>query len=140
MNETGQTENHSAAGASSVSAVRRILVVDDHPDAAELLLILLREGGHEVQAAHDGPTALQRVRNMRPEIVILDLGLPGMDGFELAAKLRAEHGSSVFLVALTGYCHEEHRSRALESGFDRHFVKPPGLPELMEVLRSVTAL
>jgi PAS domain S-box-containing protein len=104
---------------------RRILVVDDHVDTAELQALLLRAAGHEVRTAHDGPVALEAARAFRPGIVILDIGLPGMDGYEVARRLRGEPGlEEVLLIALTGYGRDEDRRRCREVGFDHHLVKP----------------
>jgi PAS domain S-box-containing protein len=107
------------------SAPRHILVVDDNMDAAESLAVLLRLEGHEVRVAPDGPAALAAAQADPPEMVVLDLGMPGMDGFEVARRLRAEPGSDgVLLVALTGWAQEEDRRRCYEAGFDGHLPKP----------------
>jgi PAS domain S-box-containing protein len=106
-------------------AHRRILVVDDNVDAAESLAVLLRLDGHVVRAVNDGPTALAAVQAERPDVVILDLGMPGMDGFEVARRLRGQAGSDgVLLVALTGWAQEDDRRRCYEAGFDGHMPKP----------------
>jgi PAS domain S-box-containing protein len=106
-------------------APRHILVVDDNDDAAQSLALLLRLGGHEVRVANDGPSALAAVEAEQPEIVVLDLELPGMDGFKVARRLREQPGfEDMLVVALTGYGQEEDRQRCLEAGFDGHLVKP----------------
>jgi PAS domain S-box-containing protein len=126
----------SSDGAAVKSAIYRILVVDDNIDSAESLALLLRLYGHEVLMAHDGPETIEAVRTFNPQIVLLDIGLPGMSGYEVAAALRAERGTNqMLLVALTGYGREEDRRRALESGFDHHIVKPID-PDLLERLIS----
>ncbi len=103
----------------------RVLVVDDNVDVAEAVAMLLEDLGHEVKVAHSGPQALESVRTYRPEAVFLDLGLPGMDGYEVARRLRAEPGvGGVLLVALSGYGQPEDRRRSREAGFDEHLVKP----------------
>ncbi len=114
---------------------RRVLVVDDNADGAEMLAEFLRAEGHEVRTAHDGPAALQAAESFRPEVVFLDIGLPRMDGYEIARRLRqqAELKSS-FLVALTGYGQEEDRRRTEEAGFDAHLVKPADPDELQRLL------
>jgi PAS domain S-box-containing protein len=113
---------------------RRVLVVDDNLDAAESLASLLRVGGHEVRTVHDGPTALQMAETFRPEVVLLDIGLPRMDGYEVARRLRQQTAAhKVLLVAVTGYGQEEDRQRAEEAGFDAHLVKPAD-PEIMNRL------
>ena len=107
------------------TARRRILVVDDNVDAAESLAVLLRLEGHEVRVAPDGPAALAAAQADPPEMVVLDLGMPGMDGFEVARRLRGQPGSDgVLLVALTGWAQEEDRRRCYEAGFDGHLPKP----------------
>ncbi|MEO8843456.1 MAG: PAS domain S-box protein [Kofleriaceae bacterium] len=102
---------------------RRILVVDDNTDAAELMAELFRRGGHHTVVAHDGPSALQVAATFAPEIAILDIGLPVMDGYELARRLRDQLGS-IHLIALTGYGQASDRERAVAAGFDLHLVKP----------------
>ena len=112
----------------------RVLVVDDNVDAAESLATLLRLEGHRVRTAYDGPAALRAAREECPEVVLLDIGLPGMDGYQVARSLRQEPGrENVMLVALTGYGQQEDRRRAQEVGFDKHLVKPVTL----EVLRAI---
>ncbi len=114
---------------------RRVLVVDDNADAADSLATLLRVQGHEVHAAADGPGALREVEGWRPQVVLLDIGLPGMDGYEVARRLREQAGwEQVLLVAVTGYGQEEDRRKALEAGFDAHLVKPADPGVLQELL------
>src|SRR5262249_50305150 len=104
---------------------RRILIVDDHPDVTRSLARLLRLSGHEVRTALDGPTALGELSSYSPEIVLLDIGLPGMDGYELAQSIRKRPGTeSIVLIALTGYGQDEDRRGSHEAGFDHHLVKP----------------
>jgi two-component system CheB/CheR fusion protein len=107
------------------SVPRRIRVVDDNVDAAESLAVLLRLEGHEVRVAGDGPAALAAAQADPPEAVVLDLGMPAMDGFEVARRLRAQPGTSgTLLVALTGWAQEDDRRRCYEAGFDGHLPKP----------------
>jgi PAS domain S-box-containing protein len=118
---------------------RRILVVDDNVDGAVSLARLLELlHGHEVQVAHDGPSALEVADRFRPEVVLLDIGLPGMDGHEVARRLRArpEFGRTP-LVALTGWGQESDRRRSREAGFDHHLVKPVDLDALSGLLAEV---
>jgi CheY-like chemotaxis protein len=113
---------------------RRILVVDDNVDAAESLAVLLRLEGHEVRVACDGPAALAAAQADPPELVVLDLGMPRLDGFEVARRLREQPGSDgVLLVALTGWAQEEDR-RCYEAGFDGHLPKPVELDALRQFL------
>jgi PAS domain S-box-containing protein len=116
----------------------RILVVEDNTDAAEGLAVVLQIWGHDPQLAYDGVTALELAERTRPDVVLSDLGLPGMDGYELARRLRARpaFGRAV-LIALSGYGRAEDKRRALEAGFDHHLVKPPDLDALEELLGRV---
>jgi CheY-like chemotaxis protein len=106
-------------------ARRRALVVDDNQDAAESLAMLLSLDGHEVQAVFSPEQALECVSTFHPEVVLLDIGLPGMDGYEVARRVRAmPEGGQIRLIALTGYGQTEDRRRALAAGFNDHLVKP----------------
>jgi signal transduction histidine kinase/integral membrane sensor domain MASE1 len=118
---------------------RRVLVVDDNVDSAESLAMLLQLGGHTVWMAHDGPSALVAAREHRPELVLLDIGLPaGMDGYEVAKRMRpADAASRPVIVALTGYGQAEDKRRAEEAGFDRHLVKPVDIQQLRALLRDL---
>ncbi|QRN96579.1 CHASE domain-containing protein [Archangium violaceum] len=107
------------------SARRRVLVVDDNVDAAELLGEVLELDGHQVTVVHDGPAALELVGGVDPDVVFLDIGLPGMDGYEVARRMRQRPGGAdLMLVALTGYGQASDRQRSHEAGFDTHLVKP----------------
>jgi CheY-like chemotaxis protein/two-component sensor histidine kinase len=118
---------------------RRVLVVDDNVDSAESLAMLLQLGGHAVWMAHDGPSALVAAREHRPELVLLDIGLPaGMDGYEVARRMRPEAGlQRAVIVALTGYGQDEDRRRAAAAGFDHHLVKPVDAQDLLQLIRSL---
>jgi CheY-like chemotaxis protein len=110
----------------------RVLVVDDDPDSADLLSAVLARIGYEALAAHDAVTALAIAHTWRPEIVVLDLMLPGMDGYELAAKLRADPGlRTTRIIALTGSADDE---RTRDAGFDAHLVKGVKLEELIATI------
>jgi CheY-like chemotaxis protein len=116
-----------------------VLVVDDNLDAAEGLAMLLTLKGHEVSTAYDGQGAIERAREVEPDVVLLDIGLPRLDGFEVARRLREEHPARpMLLVALTGYGQERDRVRAREAGFDHHLLKPVRL-EMLEQLLTVAA-
>ena len=113
-------------------ALRRILAVDDNVDAVSLLADLLGADGHQVQIAADGVEALEMLGRFDAEVCVLDLGLPGMDGFELARRIRArKRDPSIRLIALTGYGQESDRRRSREAGFDLHLVKPASLEQLL---------
>jgi PAS domain S-box-containing protein len=116
----------------------RILLIEDNEDAAESLSTMLRLLGHDVQFALDGPRALALAESFVPEVIISDLGLPGMNGYELARELRRCLASaSVLLIALSGYGRDEDRARALDAGFDHHLVKPPDMDHLLRLLAGV---
>jgi CheY-like chemotaxis protein len=102
---------------------RRVLVVEDNADERQLLRDLLGLAGHEVHEAADGPSGLDAALRLRPEIALIDIGLPGLDGYELARRVRAKQ-APIGLIAVTGYGLPEDRRRAAEAGFDAHFVKP----------------
>jgi signal transduction histidine kinase/CheY-like chemotaxis protein len=116
----------------------RILVVDDNEDAAEMISRALRRAGHETAVAFDGPSALREVASWQPEVVLLDIGLPGMSGYEVARALREQHGA-LTLIALTGWGSSEDRKKAVEAGFDLHLTKPVGATELREALLALAA-
>jgi signal transduction histidine kinase/ActR/RegA family two-component response regulator len=118
------------------SSGHRLLVVDDNEDAANSLALLLKLKGHHVEVAHHGTTALKIAENYRPEMIFLDIGMPGMDGYEVARRLR-QHPElkNVVLAALTGWGQQEDRRRSAEAGFDHHLVKPPEL-KLVDSLLS----
>jgi CheY-like chemotaxis protein len=112
---------------------RRILVVDDNADAAESLADLLRLRGHRAEVAYDGPSAMVKLGEGAPEVILCDLGLPGMTGYDVAREVRAG-GRPVRLIALSGYAQPEDVRRALEAGFDAHVSKPPDPEELARLL------
>jgi signal transduction histidine kinase/CheY-like chemotaxis protein len=114
---------------------RRILVVDDNVDAAEALAELLRDFGHDVRAVHDGPSAIEQAALHRPDIVLLDIGMPGSDGYEVARRMRSELGLKSTLVALTGYGEARHRRLSREAGFDQHVTKPVDIRKLETLLK-----
>jgi signal transduction histidine kinase/ActR/RegA family two-component response regulator len=127
----------------STSAVspRRILVVDDNHDAANSLALLLTLMGHNVQTAPDGPSSLELAQTYRPEIILLDIGMPRMDGLEVARRLRQDLGlKDVLLVALTGYGQDQDRRRSHEAGFDIHLIKPVDIDHLHTLLQKPVQL
>jgi signal transduction histidine kinase/DNA-binding response OmpR family regulator len=132
-----------ASAPTSISAPppqRRVLLVDDNVDSADSLGMLLRLNGYEVHVVHDGPAALEAARNLTPDFVVLDIGLPGMDGFEVARRLRVmPQTQEVLLIAVTGYGQTEDRARSFQAGFDHHLVKPVEFSTLHELLLSRSA-
>jgi PAS domain S-box-containing protein len=132
-----------AAAAAAVVAPRdpgpalRLLLVDDSVDAATLLAMVLEADGYDVRVAHEGKQALEVAAQFEPEIVLLDLGLPGMDGFQLAREMRKlAHTANALLVAVTGYGQAADRLRSQEAGFDHHLVKPVSADEIQRVIAS----
>jgi CheY-like chemotaxis protein len=118
----------------------RILIVDDNQDAAEIMAMLLGISGHVVNCAYDGPSAIEAAREHAPEVVLLDIGLPGMNGYEVAPRLRAlDLPNRLCLIALTGYGRDEDRQKTRAAGFDHHLVKPVDTQALNNILASIDA-
>jgi two-component system CheB/CheR fusion protein len=114
---------------------RRLLVIEDNRDVAEALRQSLEIEGHEVEVAHSGPEGIAKARRNPPEIVLCDIGLPGMSGYELARTVRADPAlRSLYLVAVSGYAQHRDVAAALEAGFDEHLAKPVSPPRLNELL------
>lgn len=125
----------SPASPGAAAGPRRVLIVDDHPDAARILGLLLESLGHQVRAAHNAHEAFTQVDHFGPEIVLCDIGLPGVDGYEVARQLRSSpRGLAMKLIALTGWGHDEDRRRSREAGFDHHLVKPVSSSTLRELI------
>lgn len=124
-----------APQAARPAAGQRVLVVDDNVDAAESLAMLLEMAGHQVRVAHDGPAAVAAARVHRPQLTVLDIGLPGMNGYEVARRLRADPATQGgTLVAVTGWGQQEDRRRSREAGFDHHRTKPVDPEEILRLL------
>jgi len=118
---------------------RRILVVDDNQDSAESVTILLSLAGNETQTAFDGLEAMESAATFKPELILLDIGLPKLNGYEVARKIREQPwGKKMVLVALTGWGQEEDRCRSREAGFDHHLTKPIDLGSLKKLLTSLS--
>lgn len=131
-------EDESATTALQARARRRVLIIEDNVDAAASLREVLELSEHEVEVAYDGPEGLAKAHAFRPEIVLCDIGLPGMDGFEVAKGLRADRQlERVRLVALSGYALPEDIQRATEAGFDQHLAKPPSLQKLEQLFSDL---
>ena len=114
---------------------RRVLIVDDNVDAAELLSIALQRRGHVTRVTHDGPSALELIDSFTPDVAVLDIGLPVMDGYALARRLRVKPElANTRLIALTGYGQAKDRQRSAEAGFIAHCVKPVRIDELDALL------
>jgi CheY-like chemotaxis protein len=128
----------SAAVAAVVHSARRVVIVEDSEDARVSLQRVLEREGHTVHTAADGPSGFDAIAHLRPDVAVIDIGLPGLDGYRLAEQLRST-GSSTYLIALTGYGLAEDRSRAHASGFDAHLTKPPPMDRLLALVSAVPA-
>ena len=118
----------------------RVLVVDDNHDAADTLAMLLEMMGHDVKTANDGLEAIKVAKSELPQVVLLDIGMPGMNGYDVARKLREQPETrGVVLVAMTGWGQDEDRARSKEAGFDHHLVKPVEPSVLSTLLAQLAA-
>jgi CheY-like chemotaxis protein len=119
---------------------RRIVIVEDSGDSREMLRYLLEQAGHEVHEAADGPTGVEAILRIAPHFALVDLGLPGLDGYEVARRVRAqEAGRAVQLVAITGYGEPDDVRRAQAAGFDTHLVKPVDPAQVTALIRGAPA-
>jgi CheY-like chemotaxis protein len=119
----------------------RVLVVEDHVDSAVSLAMILRLLDYEVVIAADGPTALEKAHSQHPDVVLLDIGLPGINGYEVAQRLQAQQaGNPPFIIAVTGYGRTTDRQRAAEVGIDLFFIKPANVDALLAVLKRFQRL
>ncbi len=122
----------------SVPEPLRVLIVDDYPDAAESLAILLRAWGHSVRFSNNALEALEAARAFQPDATLIDIKMPGMDGYELAARLRNEEGlQPMAMIAVTGYADRDHRRRSEQEGFVLHLAKPIDLEQLSTFLLNL---
>jgi CheY-like chemotaxis protein len=120
--------------------MRRILIADDNEDGAESLAMLLRIQGHEVATVYDGEQAVAAAESMRPDVVLLDIGMPKLNGYEACRRIREQSwGLGIYLIAVTGWGQDEDRRRTEEAGFDHHLVKPVELDALMRLLATLPA-
>ena len=118
---------------------RRVLVVDDNEDSAESLTVLLRLKGHIVESRHDGRDAVETAELFRPDVILLDLGMPGLSGYEVCREIRKQPwGSEMLLIAQTGWGQDQDRQRTKEAGFDGHLTKPINLARLEKILSDLS--
>ena len=120
----GKVEDPSGTESASIATARHVLVIEDNTDAREMMRMALELDGHRVETAADGTSGVETALRTTPDLVLIDIGLPGLDGYAVARRLRAALGDRVTLVALTGYGQSEDRRRTSEAGFDAHLVKP----------------
>ena len=113
---------------------RRVLVVDDNQDAADRLAMLLGVRGEEVRIAYDGAQALEVERDFKPDVVLLDIGLPAVSGYDVAERIRGKRGDKVLIVAITGWGQEKDLRRAEDAGIDHHFTKPVDFEALVALI------
>src|SRR5262245_38162197 len=116
----------------------RVLIVDDDADSRAVMRLLLEYDGHEVYEAGDGTTAVAAAQTLKPDVALIDVRLPDLDGFEVAQRIRRSAGPTVRLVAVTGYGREEDRRRAAIAGFDHYLLKPPDREKLRALARGST--
>jgi CheY-like chemotaxis protein len=127
-----------AASTAQTLVSRRVLVVDDNADSAESLALLLRVEGHLVETAHDGNTAIELAERFQPDAILLDLGMPGMNGYEVCEYIRQRPwGHSILMVAQTGWGQAQDRARTLDAGFDTHLTKPIDPEAVQEMLLTL---
>jgi two-component system CheB/CheR fusion protein len=137
--DTGEASSSAAAPSPRARARRHILIIEDNVDAADSLRDALELGGHEIEVANNGPDGLAKARATMPEVVLCDIGLPGMDGYDVARTLRSDAAfKTTHLVALSGYALPEDLQRASAAGFERHLAKPPSIEKLEELLDSLS--
>lgn len=124
----------STAETGAKNAGRRILVIDDNADHREMMRILFENAGHEVHDAADGVSGVDLAVRVQPDVVLVDIGLPGIDGYEVARRIRAMAPTRAVLIAVSGYGRPEDRRRSLEAGFDEHLLKPVDPEHLTSVV------
>jgi CheY-like chemotaxis protein len=140
IREPPVAEHPEAAPVTAAPKPRRVLIVDDNQDAANSLAMLLGIDGHEVQVAYDGRSALPLAATFHPEVALLDIGMPDMDGYALARALRQmPGGAAIYLVAVTGWGQQEDRQRSQAAGFDEHLTKPVDPEALTALLTNLRA-
>jgi CheY-like chemotaxis protein len=132
----GRNQKSIAAGGGGTAARgMRVLVVDDNVDSAESLGMMLTLTGHEIKTAHDGAAAVEVAREFRPDVILLDIGLPKLNGYDACRRIReAPWSAGTTIIALTGWGQEEDRKRSAEAGFDHHLVKPVDAADLTSLL------
>jgi signal transduction histidine kinase/CheY-like chemotaxis protein len=120
---------------SSPEEPRRIVLVEDNPDVRTLLQLKLRRMGHQVEAVANGESGVEAIKRFRPHLAVVDIGLPGISGYDVARRVRSEDGDGVFLVALSGFGQPEDKQKAIEAGFDEHITKPADAREIENIIR-----
>lgn len=116
--------------------VRRVLIIDDNHDAAEMMAALVRSMGAEAETAADGLDGIDRVATFEPDMILLDIGMPGLDGYDTCRRIRRENGRHTLIVALTGWGQDRDKARAAEAGFDAHLTKPADPEDIQRLMSS----
>jgi two-component system, sensor histidine kinase len=129
-------EDARAAKAPDAPRRQRILIIEDNPDNREMMRILLETSGNEIYEAPDGVSGVEMTIQLQPDTVLIDIGLPGIDGYEVARQIRSKLGDRSRLIALSGYGQEKDRQRAFEAGFDDHLLKPVDPARLLAILSA----
>ena len=131
----------SASDDSSPTTGKRILVVDDNRDSADSMALLLKLSGNETHTAADGLEAIEAAQSLRPDVILLDIGLPSLNGYEVCRRIRAQDwGKRMVLVALTGWGQDDDRKKSSEAGFNAHVVKPVEFDDLVKLLSELLAV
>lgn len=129
--------NPQDTSSSTTDTIPRVLVVDDNKDSAQTLGMMLKIMGNDVRTAHDGLEAIEQAADYRPHVILLDLGMPKLNGYDVCRRIREQDwGSDMMIIALTGWGQAEDRQRTKEAGFDHHLVKPVDVAKLNELLES----
>ena len=140
MKEAGARGIQASAATPQAPSGRRILVVDDNYDSAESMATLLQLSGNECMMAHSGPEAINAAKEFLPDVMLLDIGLPGVDGYEVCRAIREQPwGGRIWIMAMTGWGQDEDRARSKEAGFNAHLVKPVDIIKLNELIDAVPA-
>ncbi len=132
-----EVQPRSAEQITGRTLARRVVVIDDNQDAANVTAMVVQALGGECRIAYDGISGVREVLAYRPEIVLLDIGMPGIDGYETCSRIRRELGRGVLVVALTGFGQQQDRDKAARSGFDAHLTKPADPKELARLLSDL---
>lgn len=137
----GTPSTHENIALASFKSSLRVLIVDDNLDGAQSLAMMLKMMGNDTRVAHDGQAGVEAAERFRPQVILLDIGLPKLNGYEACRRIRNQPwGNDIVLVAITGWGQDDDRCRSQEAGFDHHLVKPANLPALTKLLAEVNGV